>query len=417
MPKATDAGAKTAQKTIKLTGKGALDYGATLVVKLLEKVEANLPFSYPAFKPDFDDREKLVDGFANFNLTLEGEPSQAEKSMLQIFETALRNQKQAAAKRNRVYDLDYLESTKPDGTWGKTYARYGCMVVSAGNICDMQISDGQKNALIKARNKVVDGKLEHTPFLCNLQIRIVEKSGFGNKYKALEINTLEPQPGCKFLLPASFVDCIWVHPQDFQKMQTWAKDRQEAIFNFSPIPEQPIFRDYPDEDGKLYYVATQSIQDPYHVNVFEHGISPDLVKAIANREEGYYHKAATQHSLLGGYFYRLSNGSRRPVSMDEIKANFVRAEDGKAVVNLDGEERQLDWIAGSLHQKKFNPMLENAAGKLVFDDCKPEELVDLAHSLGIPVKGDQDPQQIVDWDSFLAQKAAVPSKPAPVSNM
>ena len=415
MPRATDAGSESTQKVIKLTGKGSLDYGATLVIKILEKVEANLPFSYPAYKPDWENKEKFVDGFANFNMTTDGTPSQAEKSMLAIFYKALQNQKQAAANRKRQYKLDYLESTKPDGRWGTTYTRYGCMVVSAGNICDLQMAKGQKNALVAARSKVMNGKLEHTPFLCNMEIRIVEKIAFGDKYKALEIATVEPQPGCKGLLPTSFVNCIWVHPGDFQVMQSWVEAYHKAKYNMSKEPEQPAYRDYPDETGKLYYVAFQSIQDPIWLNVFDYGISPDMSRAIADRDAGYMHTSANQHSLLGGYFYRRANGSRRPVSLDEIRANYLRAEEGKAVINLDGEERMLDWIVGSLWQKKFNPLLENQAGKLVFDDSNPDELVEMARKLGIPIKGDTDPTQISDWDGFLASKAPQPSRSAPVA--
>ena len=414
MAKAMDAGSEKTRKSIRLSD---LEYGDTIIVKPLDKIEASLPFSYPAYKPDYKDEGKYLDGFAQFNMTLDGIPSQAEQAMLTLFSKALDNLKREVAKRKRQYKLDYIESTKPDGRWGKRFEQFGLTVVSAGNICDLQMSNGQKNAFKAARDKVVGNKLEYTPLLCNLQINLVEGEAFGKKIKSIEASVLEPQAGCKGLLPASFVRCLWCHPDDFQKMQAWVEAYHKAVFNFSTKPQAPAFRDYPDENGKLYYIATESVQDPYHVNVFDYGVSSDLVKAIASRQTGYLYKSATQHSLLGGYFYQQIDGSRRPVSMEEIKANFIRAEDGKAVVNLDGEERQLDWIAGSLYQKKFNPLLENAAGKLVFDDCKPEELVELARSLGIPVKGDQDPQQIVDWESFLAQKAAVPSKSAPVANM
>ena len=115
MPRATDAGSEKTQKVLRLSGKGSLDYGATVVVKLLEKVDSNLPFSYPAYKQDWDDKEKWVDGFAQFNMTTSGEKGQIEKNMLAIFEKALSNQRQAAAKRKRQYKLDYMESTKPPG--------------------------------------------------------------------------------------------------------------------------------------------------------------------------------------------------------------------------------------------------------------------------------------------------------------
>jgi hypothetical protein len=415
MARATDAGSEKTRKSVRLSD---LEYGDTIVIKLIDKFEGSLPFSYPAYKPDYQDEGKFLDGFAQFNMTLEGQSSQAEKNMLAIFQKALENQKTAAAKRKRQYKLDYLESTKPKGQWGVKYEQYGCAAVASGNIVDLQTSKGQKNAIVAARNKAVNGKLECTPFICNLQINIVKKvMGTGDEYKAADVSVVEPQPGCKGLLSPHFVDCIWVHPEDFQKMQTWVQAMHKAKFDFATEPSQPDFRNYPDESGKLYYIATKSIQDPVYLNVFEHGVAPGMVKAIADRETGWLYKPATQHSLLGGYFYPLLDGTRQPVTMEEIKANFVRAEEGKPVVNLAGEEHMLDWIVGSLYQKKFNPLLEDAAGKLVFDDCKPDELVELAHQLGIPVKGDQDPLQIADWSEFLVQTSTESSRKAPVANL
>lgn len=416
MSKVTDADSEQTRKSIRLSD---LEFGATVVVKLIDKFEVGQPHSHPAYKRDYRNENKMIEGFAQFNMTLEGQPSQAEKNMLAIFKQALQNQIGAAAHRQREYKLDYLESKKPDGRWGTKFKNYGCTVVESGNICDLQTSKGQKNAILKARDRVMNGKLEHTPFICNLQITIVkELMNTGKEYKAVEVSVVERQPGCKNLLPASFQDCIWVHPEDFQKMQAWNEAKHKAVFDFAELPIQPDFRNYSDENGKLYYIATKSVQDPVFVNVFEHGIAPGLVKAIAAREAGWLYTPATQHSLLGGYFYRRLDGSRRAVSMDEIRANFLRSEDGKAVVNIDNEERVLEWIVGSLWQKKLNPLLEiEGTGKLAFDDCKPEELVDLAHKLGIPVKGDPDPKPIMDWESFLSESKPTPSRLAPVANM
>lgn len=424
---------QTVEKTVKQLRLKELNFGDTVRVMPLTVLMSSTAFSYPAYKPDLKDKDKMLDDFAIFNATPTGGIMSApEKAMIEIWQAArdnlVRAVKARAQKRGKIVDanFDKIEAVVGDKkkTWGFGFSSIGIQVVERGNICDMQLTDGQAKAISVARSRLIGGNLEYTPLLCWLAITIEEGKEFFNTYtkkkeksKALKIEVIEVEKGCKGILPAAFGGCVTVHPEDMPQVRDWVKAYHKAVLDFSEIPTEPAYRDYPDENGEVCYVATKSVQDPVRLNVFKMGVSETLVKAISEREALYQYKPATAHSLLGGYYYATPTGARRPVALDEIRAGYVRSEDGVAVVAVDGQERQILWLKGSLWQKKFNPLLVDASEKYAFEDSNPEELETLAKKLGIPVKGDTDPQPITDWDAFLSQSAAMPSRTAPVANM
>lgn len=425
---------QTAERAVKQIRLKELNFGDTIRIMPLTKILSSLPFSYPAYKPDMKEKDKMLEGFAIFNSTpAGGEPSLPEKAMMEIFNMAKANAIKAAVARAKKrgqtssYNPDKLEGTTPDGnkgSWGFGFAQVGLQAVERGNICDIQLTEGQTKGIIAGRSRLIGGNLEYTPLLCWLAITIEEgKEYFNNKThkkekaKALRIETIELEKGAKGLLPASFANCVTVHPEDMHQVRDWIKTYHQAVLNFSDVPPEPVYRDYPDESGELCYVATQSVQDPIRLNVYKLGMTDSLRNAIATREELYQYLAATSHSLLGGYFYSLDSGKRRPVTMDEIRAGYVSNDNGTTIVNLDGRERRIEWHKGSLWQKKFNPLLLDDKEKYAFEDSNPEELVELARKLGIPVKGDADPLPVENWDAFLASKAPEVSKSAPVASM
>lgn len=425
---------QAAEKQLKQIRLKELNFGDTIRIMPLTKILSSLPFSYPAYKPDMKEKDKMLDGFAIFNSTPAGkEPSKPEKAMMEIFHAAKQNAIAAAAARARKrnqqssYNPEKLEGVAADGkkgSWGFGFAQVGMQAVERGNICDVQLTEGQTKGIIQARSRLIGSSLEYTPLLCWLAITIEEgKEYFNNvtkkkeKAKALRIETIELDKGGKGLLPASFANCVTVHPDDMTLVRDWVKAYHQAVFSFSVIPPEPVYRDYPDEAGELCYVATQSVQDPIRLNVYKYGMSEGLRNAIANRDELYQYQASTEHSLLGGYFYSLESGKRRPVPMDEIRAGYVSNDNGTPIVNIDGSPRPISWHKGTLNQKKFNPLLLDEKEKYAFEDSQPEELEKMARKLGIPVKGDPDPSAIVDWDSYLNSSPVEVSRNAPVSNM
>lgn len=424
---------QTVEKTVKQLRLKELNFGDTVRIMPLTPLMSSTSFSYPAYKPDSKDKEKMLDDFAIFNATPAGGIMSApEKAMIEIWQVAkdnlVRTVKARAAKRGKTVDasFDKIEAVVGDKkkTWGFGFVQIGMQVVERGNICDMQLTDGQARAIVTARNRLIGGNLEYTPLLCWLAITLEEGKEFFNtftkkkeKAKALKIEVIEAEKGCKGILPASFGGCVTVHPEDMALVRDWVKAYHKAVFDFSEIPTEPVYRDYPDEHGEVCYIATKSVQEPIRLNVFKMGVSETLVKAISEREELYQYKPATAHSLLGGYYYTTPTGTRRPVSLDEIRTGYVRSENGAAIVTVDGQDRSISWVKGSLWQKKFNPLLVDASEKYAFEDCNPEELETLARKFGIPVKGDTDPAMIVNWDDFLSSTQVEPSKTAPVSTM
>lgn len=397
---------------------GEIKAGNTVIIRPISKAKIRHPFNYPAQKPDYKEDGKLVDGYAVFNLNANLRDQTtvrpaAEQSMLQIFYAEL---DRLAVRLSKLGQK--LKEKKID-RWGlpfgqEDYAQFGMVVVEHGNVTVLDMYSTHYKSVYDAMRSVKNNKLVFTPLICSLEITMAEQEG--KKTCKAQIQVVEPQAGCMNILPAGFIGCTYAHPDDFQMVQEYVAKKLEAAMWGKEPPAAPVYRDYPSDDGKLYYIATESLQTPVHINVFEYGFPEALLTKLQDKSELWQYMPATQHSLLGGYYFDGDDGLRHPVTLDEIKANFVREEDSKAVINLDGQERVIQWIKGSLNDKKFNPYLvDTKAARSMFAD--PELLAEHARKLGLPVKGDVDPIPISDWNAFLNQTSVKPSKSAPVANM
>lgn len=397
---------------------GEIKAGSTIIVRPISKAKKKFPFNYPAYKPDYKEEGKMLDGYAVFNLTaglndqITPRPP-AENAMLEIFQAELDRLEKRLAKLGQKLKQNSIDRWGPN--FGQNdYAQFGMAVVEHGNVAVLDMYSTHYKAVYDAMRLAKNGKLVFTPLICSLEVTMAEQAG--KKTCKAQVQVVEPQAGCMNLLPASFIGCTYAHPDDFQIVQEYVTKSLEAAMWGKETPEAPVYRDYPNDEGKIYFIATESLQEPVWMNVFEKGFPEALLPKLRDKSELWQYLPASQHSLLGGYYYDGDDGTRQPVTLEQIKANFLRSEEGKAVINLNGQERVIGYIKGSLNDKKFNPYLvDTKAARSMFSD--PDIIAEHAKRLGIPVKGDQDPVAIVEWDSFLAQTSTEPSRRAPVASM
>ena len=243
-------------------------------------------------------------------------------------------------------------------------------------------------------SQVENDKLVYPPFLTRIMIEgVLSKYTANNKpYLVYRPTPLVPDE-FKMILPKSFYNCVWVHPDDVEIIQNYlkAKAEPENIYRDIPIP---FYKDYPDENGVLVFISRQNPEETVEVrNIYDvdKELTPEIVKKIAERKDSFEFDPSTQESLLGGNYVEEPTTGRFLFLTNEQIAQANTGEkdgDGNVIVDLSkiglGEYKlPLREHIGKLVRSPFNPFVLNQDGDLFWPEA--EEIAELAEKFGIPV--------------------------------
>lgn len=448
---------ETFSRTLRFDWDFEKDQGRTEIFRMLSWPQDSHRFSYPTYVEEKSDSGEVSfrQGSAQFNLSfaLTFDPKvglknydnetktrgEWEKKMVEFFQFAFQLEKEAAIKR--LMDVQgYTQAAAESETerftltpkgiphwvfWGKKSPVYGVQVIQDGGViseCELRpqtISpwcsyqgkpsnqlgkDPEGNWVIeRGLNQLVKltagGNLIYPPFLSKVKIT-AKRTYFDKKDNYL---AYEPELICNeaFMnqLPAHFHPCVWVHPEDAEAVSKYYSSENRG---------EPIdYRDYPDENGGLVFVAIRTGDTHAFSCVFDDDLTPELVKRIADRPSSHSYKPSTDLSLIGGFYYTDSHDNWTPISVED-SLNLITGKFDEAnnpVVSVNGFETTIRYADGKLWRsplylrytnKEHDPVLKNF-----------QEIESKAKVLGLPVWSKEfEKPQVLDLKHLWEQSKA-----------
>jgi len=400
----------------------------SVTIRIISAYQAVYRFWYPSYNFEKDRQANAVfnlsaglqdvDGFLYEYPNSNVSRSQAEQSFINLHNEILKLRKNNLRKKleNGGLGAEEIEDRVKKYRLFKRFDAfqfgpgskvYGCQAIIKGEVRSVELKATTVNpkgnryrepefevGIRQIFSTIEDDKLVYPPFLTRIMIEAVMSKYTANKkpYLVYKPTPLVPEE-FKNVLPKSFYNCIWVHPDDVEIVQNYliAKAEPENIYRDIPIP---FYRDYPDNNGTLAFVSRQNpeeIVEIMHIYDIDKELTPEIVKKIAERKDSFEFDPSTQESLLGGNYVEEPTTERFLFLNNEQIAQAKTGEkdgEGNIIVDLAkiglGEYKlPLREHVGKLVRSPFNPFVLNQDGDLFWPEA--EEIAKMAEEFGVPV--------------------------------